>query len=199
VRLFAALVPPGEVIEHIAEFLDPRQQAEPGFRWTAPDQWHITLAFMGNVADRHLDDLVERLGRAASRRTAMDLAVAGAGAFPNPARAKVLYAGIDAGEHAADLRHLAVGVRAAATKAGAAAEGGRFHPHLTLARLGRPAEATRWIRVLDSYRGPRWTATDVTLIESHLGEGPRRRPRYEVLDTFALGADTSEPGGDTSA
>jgi hypothetical protein len=25
------------------------------------------------------------------------------------------------------------------------------------------------------------------LIESHLGEGPRNRPRYEVLQTFPLG------------
>lgn len=189
-RLFAALVPPDEVVEHLAEFLGPRQEAEPGFRWTAPDQWHVTLAFMADVADRHLDDLVERLGRSAARRTAMELRVSGAGAFPNPARAKVLYAGIDAGERDADLRHLAVGVRAAATKAGAAAEGGRFHPHLTIARLGRPAEATRWIRVLESYRSHTWAATEVTLVASHLGEGPRRRPRYEVLGAFPLGTDT---------
>jgi 2'-5' RNA ligase len=185
--MFAALVPPDHVVEDLAEFLAPRQEAEPGFRWTTPEQWHVTLAFMGSVPERSLDDLVERLGRAAARRTPLDLAVAGGGAFPNPARAKVLYAGIDSGGRAPDLRHLAVGTRAAATKAGADAEGGRFHPHLTLARLGRPAEATRWIRVLEAYRGPTWTATEVTLVESHLGEGPRRRPRYEVVGTFPLG------------
>lgn len=185
--MFAALVPPDDVVEDLAEFLAPRQEAEPGFRWTTPEQWHVTLAFMGTVPDRSLDDLVERLGRAAARRTPLDLTVAGGGAFPNPARAKVLYAGIDAAGRDPDLRHLAVGTRAAATKAGADAEGGRFHPHLTLARLRRPAEATRWIRVLEAYRGPTWTATEVTLVESHLGEGPRRRPRYEVVGTFPLG------------
>jgi 2'-5' RNA ligase len=185
--MFAALVPPDDVVEDLEEFLAPRQEAEPGFRWTTPEQWHVTLAFMGSVADRSLDDLVERLGRAAARRTPLELTVAGGGAFPDPARAKVLYAGIDSAGRDADLRHLAVGTRAAATKAGADAEGGRFHPHLTLARLGRPTEATRWIRVLEAYRGPTWTATEVTLIESHLGEGPRRRPRYEVVGTFPLG------------
>jgi 2'-5' RNA ligase len=41
--------------------------------------------------------------------------------------------------------------------------------------------------VLEAYRGPTWTATEVTLVESHLGEGPRRRPRYEVVGTFPLG------------
>jgi 2'-5' RNA ligase len=188
--MFAALVPPDHVVEHLAEFLGPRQDAEPGFRWTVPEQWHVTLAFMGSVADRSLDDLVERLGRAAARRTPLDLALSGGGAFPNPARAKVLYAGIDANGREDDLRHLAVGARAAAAKAGADAEGGRFHPHVTLARIGRPAEVTRWLRVLDVYRGPAWRAAEVTLIESHLGEGPRRRPRYEVAGSFRLGRET---------
>ena len=92
----------------------------------------------------------------------LDLTIAGGGAFPNPARAKVLFAGVDAD----GARTCASWPRraAAATKAGADAEGGRFHPHVTLARIGRPVEATRWLRVLEGYRGPTWRATEVTLI-----------------------------------
>jgi RNA 2',3'-cyclic 3'-phosphodiesterase len=187
-RMFVALVPPEEVLEDLAEFLAPRQEAEPGFRWTVPDQWHLTLAFMAEVADRHLDDLVARLERAAARRTAFPLALTGGGAFPGPHRAKVLFAGVDPGPHAEELRRLATGARAAATKAGAAVDGGRFHPHVTLARIGRPVEATRWLRVLDAYRGPAWQAEEISLISSHLGEGPRNRPRYEVVETFPLRA-----------
>jgi RNA 2',3'-cyclic 3'-phosphodiesterase len=186
-RMFVALVPPDDVLEDLSEFLAPRQEAESGFRWTVPDQWHLTLAFMAQVADRHLDDLVARLERAASRRTPFSLALAGGGAFPGPSRAKVLFAGVDTGEHAEELRRLATGARAAATKAGAATDGGRFHPHVTLARIGRPVEATRWLRVLGAYRGPTWRAEEVALIESHLGEGPRNRPRYEIVQTFPLG------------
>jgi RNA 2',3'-cyclic 3'-phosphodiesterase len=185
-RMFVALVPAAEVLEDLGDFLAPRQEAEPGFRWTVPEQWHITLAFMAQVQDRHLDDLLARLERAAARRTALELRVAGGGAFPNPARAKVLYAGLDAGSQQEELRRLATGARAAATKSGADTGGGRFHPHLTLARLGRPVEVTRWVRVLEAYDGPTWAADEITLIASHLGEGPRRRPRYEVLETFPL-------------
>jgi 2'-5' RNA ligase len=188
-RMFVALVPPDDAIEDLAEFLAPRQEAEPGFRWTTPEQWHLTLAFMAHVSDRHLDDLVARLERAAARRTAFPVRLAGGGAFPGPSRAKVLFAAVragDSGEHQEELRRLATGARAAATKAGASADGGRFHPHVTLARIGRPVEATRWLRVLDAYRGPAWQADDIALIESHLGEGPRNRPRYEVVRTFPL-------------
>lgn len=188
--MFVALLPPEDVLEDLADFLRPRQEAEPDFRWTASDQWHVTLAFMPSVPDRALDDLVERLGRAAARRRGFTLSVVGGGAFPNPARARVLYAGLetDAGE---ELRRLATGARAAAAKAGAGDEGGRFHPHLTLARLRRPVEVTRWLRVLETYRGPVWAAEEVALVQSHLGEGPRKRPRYEVIESFPLGRRTS--------
>jgi RNA 2',3'-cyclic 3'-phosphodiesterase len=190
-RMFVALVPPAEVIDDLSEFLAPRQEAEPGFRWTVPEQWHVTLAFMAQVADRHLDDLLARLERAAARRTPFSAALAGGGAFPSPARAKVLFAAVDAADRAEELRRLATGARAAAGKAGAATDGGRFHPHVTLARIGRPVEATRWLRVLDAYRGPTWRAEELALIESHLGEGPRNRPRYEIVATFPLGRSGS--------
>ena len=183
-RMFVALVPPDDALEHLAEFLAPRHEAGPDLRWTALEQWHVTLAFMADVAERRLDDLEERLGRAAGRRTAFDLTVAGGGAFPDPARAKVLFAGVET--DGVELGRLATGARAAAGKAGAPVAGARFHPHLTLARTRQPHEVTRWIRVLDAYRGPTWTATEVALVASHLGEGPRRRPRYEPLATFPL-------------
>jgi 2'-5' RNA ligase len=184
--MFTAVVPPERALEDLAAFLEPRMEAGADLRWTVPEQWHLTLAFMAEVPDRKLDDLVERLGRAAARRTPFDVTLAGGGAFPGPSRAKVLFVAVDASD-AEELRRLATGARAAATKAGVEVDGGRFHPHVTLARMRRPVEATRWIRVLDAYRGPRWPASGLTLVASHLGEGPRRRPRYEVVETFPLG------------
>ena len=186
-RLFAAVVPPEGVLEHLDEFLSVRREVGEGLRWTVPDQWHLTLAFTGSVSERHLDDLVERLGRAARRRTPFELGFAGGGAFPNPGRAKVLWLGV-AGEASArtELDRLATGARAAATRAGADVAGGKFRPHLTLARISRPQEVTKWVRLLDAYQGPGWTVEEFALVESHLGEGPRKRPRHVVLETFKL-------------
>ena len=134
--MFVAVVPPPAALEDLEEFLSPRREADTGLRWTVPDQWHLTLAFMAEVADRHLDDLCDRLTRAATRRTPFDVALVGGGAFPDPARAKVLFAGVDSA--GPELDRLATGCRAAAAKAGATVQGGRFHPHVTLARSGRP-------------------------------------------------------------
>ncbi len=184
--MFAAVVPPPEVVEHLDAFLDARRAAG-AFRWAATEQLHITIAFLAAVPDRALDDLVERLARAARRRTAFATAVAGGGAFPNAARARVLWAGLDLdAEGRTELTRLATGARAAANRAGVPVDGQRFRPHITLARLARPQEVTSWVRLLDAYRGPSWTVDRVTLVASYLGEGPRGRPRYEPVEEFAL-------------
>jgi 2'-5' RNA ligase len=184
-RMFVAAVPPPEVLEDLEEFLSVRREAA-AFRWTVPDQWQVTLAFLADVPDRAYDDLVERLSRAARKRHPMRASVAGGGAFPNVGRAKVLWAGVEL-DDAEELRRLATGCRAAASKAGIEVAGERFKPHVTVARTGHPVEATAWVRVLDAYRGPSYQLDEISLIASHLGEGPRKRPRYEVTETFELG------------
>jgi len=187
-RMFVALPLPEAVKEHLAEFLEPRQEASLerlGVRWTAPAQWHVTLAFLAKVTDRHTDELLERLERAASRRKPLMLQLVGAGAFPHAGHAKVLWTGLE--HDGEELMRLAGGARAAAARSGIEIDGARFHPHLTVARLSPPADATRLMRVLESYDGPSWQAREVALIESHLGQGPNGRARHEVLQTFRLG------------
>ena len=186
-RMFAALVPPPEAVEHLDAFLEVRRSAA-AFRWSTVEQLHVTLAFFASVEERRLDDLTARLTRAAARRTAFETAVAGGGAFPNPARARVLWAGLDLDEQGrTELTRLATGCRAAANRAGVAVDGQRFRPHLTLARIAQPTEASDWVRLLDGYVGPRWSADRVALVASYLGEGPRGRPRYETVEELELG------------
>lgn len=189
-RMFVALVPPEEAVEHLDGFLEVRREAAP-FRWTLAEQLHVTLAFLGEVPDRCHDELVERLERAARRRTPVTTRVAGGGAFPDVGRARVLWSGLELDERGrTELSRMATGARAAAAKSGIEVDGQRFRPHLTLARLGRPAEVTPWVRLLDAYRGPEWTTHHWTLVESHLGQGPRGRPRHEVVERFAVGRDS---------
>ncbi|HET9421310.1 MAG TPA: RNA 2',3'-cyclic phosphodiesterase [Nocardioides sp.] len=184
-RMFVAVVPPDAVIEDLDAFLRPRREAE-AFRWTLAEQFHVTLAFLPSVPDRKLDDLVERLGRGAARRTSFETRVAGGGAFPNAARSKLLYAGLDLTESTrTELDRAATGARAAATRAGLEADGQRFRPHVTLARINRPTDTTNWVRLLDAYAGPTFTVDRIALVASYLGEGPRGRPRYEVVEEFA--------------
>ncbi|MGH3412926.1 MAG: RNA 2',3'-cyclic phosphodiesterase [Marmoricola sp.] len=184
-RMFVAMTPSTRAIDHLEGFLEPRRETA-SFRWTVPEQWHLTLAFAAHVPERKLDELVERLGRAAAKRTPTTAAVAGGGAFPNVGRAKVIWAGLDIADPT-EMQRLATGCRAAMSKAGAEVDGQRFRAHLTLARTGQPVEATSWVRLLGSYRGPEWPVAEVALVASYLGEGPRNRARHQVVETFRLG------------
>ena len=185
-RMFVAVMPPTNVVEHLDEFLAPRREAAE-FRWTIPEQYHVTLAFLPSVPDRKVEDLVERLGRAAARRTSFETRVTGGGAFPNAAASKVLYAGLDLTDDArTELDRAATGARAAATRAGLEADGKRFRPHLTVAWIGRPTDTTNWVRLLDGYAGPAFTVERIALVASYLGEGPRNRPRHEVLEELPM-------------
>lgn len=182
-RLFVALEPPAPVVEHLDDFLDVRRDAGGGLRWSPPVRWHVTLAFMGSAPERVVEDIVDGVGAVAARTAPPALGLAGGGCFPDVTRARVLYAGVSGG---AALAPLATSVRAACSVAGAGPEGGAFRPHVTLARFGRPVEATRWVRVLDAYAGPPWTATEVAVVASHFSRESGHRPRHEVLARLPL-------------
>jgi 2'-5' RNA ligase len=189
-RLFVALVPPAAVRGDLDGAVGPHRAAWPGLRWSTPRDWHVTLVFLGEVAAPVADRLAPRLERAAQRHPPLSLACTSVGAFPSPARARVLWSGLDGDRRA--LAGLAASVATAAGPAGAPPpDAGRpFRPHLTLARSRRePADVRDLVAALTSYQGPRWRAEQVELIESHPG-GP---PRYTTIGRWPLGGI----GGDT--
>lgn len=198
-RLFVAIVPPPAALEELAAAVDPLRAARPELRWTTAADWHLTLAFLGEVAAEVLPELGRRLERAAGRHPAQRLAITGGGAFPGRTRARVLWAGIQAGP---GLAALAASVAAGARRAGAPPpdEGRRYRAHLTLARCREPASVAAETDALTVLTGTPWTATDIHLIRSNLslradqGDAPRnpRKPaRYEELGAWPLRTDKS--------
>ena len=174
-------------MDRLDDFLDVRRDAGP-FSWTGAEQFHLTLAFLPDVPEYRLDDLVEATAAAAGRRDQFDLCLGGAGAFPDPARAKVLWVGLRTDEDAdQELAALSAGLRRAAAHSGVQVDGQLFRPHVTVARCGRPAPLDRWVRLLDGYSGAFWTADEVEVVASHLGEGPHGRARHEVLARLPIG------------
>ncbi|MGL5909384.1 MAG: RNA 2',3'-cyclic phosphodiesterase [Phycicoccus sp.] len=183
-RVFVAVEPSPDAVEHLDAVLEPRRGSGE-VRWSPPAQWHLTLAFAGAVPSRLAEPLVEAVGDAAARHPALSLALAGGGCFPDVTRARVLWAGVDGGSR---LAPVARAVRSALGGVGAAPEGGAFVPHVTLARLvGPPSDATRWVRVLDTYQGPAFPASELVVVESHLPRQRGPRPRHEVLARLPFG------------
>ncbi|HEY2281746.1 MAG TPA: RNA 2',3'-cyclic phosphodiesterase [Streptosporangiaceae bacterium] len=190
-RLFVAAVPPAEVRTDLSAALTPHQAERAvhrDLRWTGPADWHVTLAFLGDVPGPVAAGLGPALERAAARHRPFPLALAGAGAFPAAPDARVLWCGLG-GDHAA-LAALAGDVVDAVTGAGAAPpDAGRpFRPHLTLARSrGRtPADVRDLVTALSGYASPSWPVDRIQLIDSD----PGGRPRYSTIGHWPLSGDT---------
>jgi RNA 2',3'-cyclic 3'-phosphodiesterase len=184
-RLFVAVMPPAPVLAELTAAVAPLKADRPDLRWTSAQTWHLTLTFLGEVNEAVLPDLTTRLGRAAGRHRAQEVAFCGAGAFPRPSKAQVLWVGLR-GDDAA-LGALAASVAAGARRAGAPPpdEGRRFRPHVTLARCRGPADVRPLVDALAGFAGTAWAADSVRLVRSQLGHGT---PEYSELESWPLRA-----------
>jgi RNA 2',3'-cyclic 3'-phosphodiesterase len=163
VRLFVSLRPPPDVLDALARTVSD-------LRTTRPDQWHVTLAFLGEVADPQ--PLVPALDLAAAATAPLELRLRGGGFFRGPG---VLYAGL-AGD-VDGLRRLAGRVQGAVRQAGVDLEERPYRPHLTVARRLR-----RDPGVLEGHESRSWTATELELVRSRLAA----TVEHEVLSRHRL-------------
>ncbi len=136
-----------------------------------PENFHVTLAFLGDVTSRQLDPLVEQLDQITG--TPFALAIDEVGYFPRPG---ILWVG--PGETPQPLDRLARDVQTAARRAGLQIEKRAFRPHITLARRCDSPPPL-------SARPPAFEMRfdDFALFES---VGGRRGVRYEVIGRWPL-------------
>jgi 2'-5' RNA ligase len=147
-----------------------------GLRWTDPDSWHLTLAFLGSVDADRVEEVSASLREIAAGHPSMRLATGGLGAFPSAGRARVAWYGVADPDRR--LAKLARDVRRAL-----GVEGSEFRAHITLARARRQPVPVRGLVALDSPSGV-IEVDHMDLMRSHLGRGPAR---YERLSTAELG------------
>jgi RNA 2',3'-cyclic 3'-phosphodiesterase len=133
-RLFVALEIPSTVRENLAALLNSLRAVSPQTRWVRPENLHVTLKFIGEVAEAKLAAIRGALARVCSERP-ITLDFRGLGFFPNEKHPRVFWAGIEASPN---LKTLAADIDRTTEKLGVAVEKRPFSPHLTLARFEPP-------------------------------------------------------------
>lgn len=180
-RLFVALTPPADVIATLRASTSALRELAPELRWTRPEQWHVTLTFLGDVDDHTATGLTGRLGRAASRHPSLSLSLGGGGRFGN----RVLWTAV-CGDRV-ELRRLADSVRAAARRCGLPVEQRHYRPHLTLARSDGTTDLRPLVAHLATFSTRPWLATRLSLVHSRLGAGPGGTAQHEPAAEWSLG------------
>jgi 2'-5' RNA ligase len=189
-RLFYAVPVPEEARRQVAELM-ARVQSVVGdgrarIRWVRIDGLHLTLRFLGQTAVERVPGLERSLDEVARAVTPFEVTMSGAGAFPDIARPRTLWLGIERG--ADRLAALADGLADAAKADGAELATRPFAPHLTIARtdgLRAGGAAARALQEQAATLDASFTADRVVLFRSVLGHGPAR---YEPIREAPLAA-----------
>ena len=183
-RLFFAVPVPCAVRAPLEAVLPEVAGALPGARIASAAGWHLTLAFLGQVRPESAAQVVRVGETAVAGVPAANLRLAGAGGFPNPRRARVLWAGI--GGEVEVLVTLAKTLAEQCRQAGLRYEERDHQPHLTLARLPSPGPLPEQVLDLVSAAvaaSPPWEARELCCYRSTL---TNRGARYQVVRTFPL-------------
>jgi RNA 2',3'-cyclic 3'-phosphodiesterase len=149
-RIFIGVLLP----EATRSAIGPAQQAlreqKLAVRWVRPENWHITLHFLGDIDSAAVPGLSVRLAAELAGLAAPALRCQSLGAFPNQRRPRVLWAGI-AGD-VDRLGRIQAAAVAAGETVGVGAEKRPYHPHVTLGYVrdqASPAERAECGAALD--------------------------------------------------
>ncbi|MBT2450764.1 RNA 2',3'-cyclic phosphodiesterase [Streptomyces sp. ISL-43] len=190
VRVFIALAPPDDAKGELARALRPAYDAYPHMRWNRIEDWHITLAFLGELPVTAVPLLRPPLADLAAARRPVRLALRGGGHFGE----RVLWSGIDGDLEGLHL--LATDVRAVVKECGIPFEDRPLRPHLTLARARRndPASAVEAAAGLTAFTGREWRTERLHLVGSNIGRGPGPI-HYRDIEAWDLdGGNRQHPG-----
>lgn len=148
VRLFVALELREEIREALRNLIARLTPVSKGARWARPEGMHVTLKFIGYVAEDQVEPIRKALA-AIHFAQPVDLRFRGVGFFPNEKRPRVIWCGIEA---SSNLAPLAKDIESALEPLGIAPETRDFVPHLTLARFNAPAKMPELARAAAGFQ-----------------------------------------------
>ncbi len=164
----------------------------PGVKWTRKiENLHVTIKFLGKVAEDRLSEVGSALVRAVSGLPRFEAEVRGLGAFPSARRASVIWAGIEA--RGGELGRIAEAVEAMAAGLGVGEREDRpFRGHITVGRAPKrdDVDARAVLAPLADRSFGRVAVEELHLYESQLGHGPDNAgSTYVLRQTAALASN----------
>lgn len=183
-RLFIAV----EIGREAALSLSLLRGGLPPARWIDPENYHLTLRFIGDIDTRTADEIVASLDRI--ERPAFDVSLQGLGVFGSK-KPHSVYAGVSPSP---DLERLQGDVDRAVRRLGLPAEAKKFTPHVTLARLrnARAEEVAHYLSTRGGFRTQPFPVRRFCLFSSRdsVGGGP-----YVMEEAFELRTPRSAAAG----
>jgi 2'-5' RNA ligase len=176
-RLFVGLELPWALRQRVAMLAGG---GIPGARWVPPENYHVTLRFIGEVPRFEAEEIDHAL--AALKAPGFTLNLAGVGTFAKGGRSQALWVGVERNQQ---LDRLQSKIETALQRCGFEPERRRFQPHLTLARLDGTGEAkvAGFVQAHNLFRAEPVPMEHFTLFSSLLGKD---QPVYTAEAEYEL-------------
>ncbi|MBW8270870.1 RNA 2',3'-cyclic phosphodiesterase [Caldovatus aquaticus] len=177
-RLFVGLALPEAVRTQLAGLAG----GIPGARWVPPENYHLTLRFIGEVESWRAQEIDDALS--AIRARPLELRLRGIGTFEKAGRVQTLWVGVEKTE---GLIHLQGKVETALQRVGLEPERRRFSPHVTLARCEKVTAAEKlaaFVQGNNLFRAAPVVVDRFCLFSSRLG---KEQAVYAIEAEYALG------------
>ncbi len=167
-RTFIAIEVPKEIKNAVEIYVNPLKKEKAKISWVKPENIHITLKFLGEVAEDKIPEIYESLKKCLVGQKPFDIEVTGTGGFPNLSRPRVFWVGLKNG--AVELKNLAKSIDNELNKHGFPRDKRDFNPHLTIGRVKYIDNIKKFVKKMNilDYKGGFFTAKEVLIMKSDL-------------------------------
>lgn len=182
-RTFIAIdIPASKKIKECLNILSTRLAGEK-IKWTAYNNLHLTLKFLGDTEDKTIPGIESKLSEITKNIAAFQITIKNAGVFKNMRDPRIIWLGIEAGEELTELKN---SIETEITLFGFPPEKRKFSPHLTVGRIRFLGNKNILSQIIDDYHSQilqQFTVPEIVFYESILKkEGPEYIPlgRYKL-------------------
>lgn len=187
-RLFVALPLPSLAIEHLSAVQKALNQRAPcDVRWTAKEQLHLTLKFLGEVEDGRLPEMEEALDTVATSCAEITDSLQSLGCFPEHGRVRIAWAAL--ADESGRIKSCAQQCIELFEILGFEREEREFHPHITIGRIKEDSSngKLRALVTTQQFEPLKILFDSLELVSSVL---TKSGPAYSVVKRVSLGAKT---------
>jgi 2'-5' RNA ligase len=179
-RTFIAVDPGRAIRDRIVALQDSLARAAADVKWVEPDNLHVTLLFLGEVADREVPRVCRAVNEVVASHAPFTMSVEQVGCFPHARRPRILWVGV--GQGAGELCALHDELEPPLLDLGCyRREERRYTPHITLGRNRKDTSQAELAAALA--RKADWKAGAITVGEVLVMSSELRSegPEYTVL------------------
>jgi len=186
-RLFIAIDPEPAILDTIFKLISTLKRDYPteGMRYTAPQNLHLTLQFLGETDEHQIPKIISKIDKICQNFSEFDLEFANLGAFPSRRNPRIIWLGVNNPQPVTALAKAIISDTGLVQDP----EKAQFSPHLTLGRVTEDARGissemfSKLFAKLGSVNVGTTRIREVLLYQSILKPGG---PVYTVLSRHAL-------------